>query len=842
MWQPENDRTSRRRSVGKVVASPSSARGVQPSAMGRSFGFSTSRPDVVDTLYGHTGEVTEIDASDDGRFIATGGREGLAYVWELDEGGARRVLTLPGHVGPLWKVQFSPDGRYLATISGSQEWPADVVVTWPRTWEVRLWDVSAAGSHEWTTVEARSSTVAFTADGTGVLGVDAESGVSIWDATTGAELQRLAAPEAGEEITATALSPDGHIIAIAGVAGGDEGWCAVESADTGELLHELMPPTTRVNPRDVVFSPDGDRDLPSPRVPSCASGTRPPGRWCSPSRIPAAPHLQRRVRERGVQSRREAAGHTGFLPRSANGRLRSGHRVGSRDTEQITGMYHFPASGFGHVAFSPDGRMLLTTGVARPIIYEPYTGRQLGVLDGPAANGVSAAFSPDGRRIATAEGDGTVRLWDATTAEEQLVSTATPTSGPPSHSVPTVRRLASVTGDGELRVWALDIDDLLSLARSRLTRELTDAECRAYIGEGCPPAPAIERLVPAQSEAAGPVGISVQAWAAAEPGGSWQQLEAPGPGGNPVLYDTRSDTLVAISLTGPSVFDGTSETWKQGTPAPPVPEAIATEVGNPEPSLGGAAYHPGLGSALVSRTDDGATLAYDVASDTWSVLASDGPFAFRYGEGMVYDTESEVMVSFGGAEWGRIEDGKHAGLDDTFIYDADQNAWIEQTPPVSPPGRVEHGIVYDKATDRIIVFGGSTGYGVGHVLGDTWAYDTNTDTWTEMNPTVSPPARAEVAMWYDPVADLVFLFGGAEDTNWPPLPWEMFGGEELWAYDYHANTWTLYRADPNPDYWLGGSVAFDVRTGVAVLIGGDWYNEDRQYQGSNTAVWTYRFR
>jgi hypothetical protein len=46
-------------------------------------------------------------------------------------------------------------------------------------------------------------------------------------------------------------------------------------------------------------------------------------------------------------------------------------------------------------------------------------------------------------------------------------------------------------------------------------------------------------------------------------------------------------------------------------------------------------------------------------------------------------------------------------------------------------------------------------------------------------------------MWYDRVADLVFVFGGSRDwTSWPYLPWGVFGGEELWAYDYESNTWS----------------------------------------------------
>jgi hypothetical protein len=35
-------------------------------------------------------------------------------------------------------------------------------------------------------------------------------------------------------------------------------------------------------------------------------------------------------------------------------------------------------------------------------------------------------------------------------------------------------------------VWALDVDRLLEIARGRVTRSLTDAECRQYLQGPCP--------------------------------------------------------------------------------------------------------------------------------------------------------------------------------------------------------------------------------------------------------------------------------------------------------------------------------------------------------------------
>ncbi len=48
-------------------------------------------------------------------------------------------------------------------------------------------------------------------------------------------------------------------------------------------------------------------------------------------------------------------------------------------------------------------------------------------------------------------------------------------------------RLAYTAADGTVRVLALDIDELIQLARSRLTRSWTPDECRTYLSvESCP--------------------------------------------------------------------------------------------------------------------------------------------------------------------------------------------------------------------------------------------------------------------------------------------------------------------------------------------------------------------
>jgi WD40 repeat protein len=71
------------------------------------------------TLAGHSASIWVAVFSKDGTRLATGGVDGVAKVWDIsdDPTAGKEVLDLRGYSPFIFTLDFSPDGRYLATSS-----------------------------------------------------------------------------------------------------------------------------------------------------------------------------------------------------------------------------------------------------------------------------------------------------------------------------------------------------------------------------------------------------------------------------------------------------------------------------------------------------------------------------------------------------------------------------------------------------------------------------------------------------------------------------------------------------------------------------------------------------
>jgi WD40 repeat protein len=145
------------------------------------------------------------------------------------------------------------------------------------------------------------------------------------------------------------------------------------------------------------------------------------------------------------------------------------------------------------LAFSPDGSMLATGSLRRTPgavmlrLWDARTGKLIRNLpDDPARTGHTSAvwalaFHPSGKRLASSSADGTVRMWDVATGEEQAdfnVEDESGTSGLAFHPNGTQLACASLEGVVHIR------DAQSGKALGVLAGHRSSVQCVAYSHDG----------------------------------------------------------------------------------------------------------------------------------------------------------------------------------------------------------------------------------------------------------------------------------------------------------------------------------------------------------------------
>ena len=234
---------------------------------------------IIGLLKGHGGAVLSLDFSKDGKYLASGGMDGTAILWDIKQ--RTRLLRLKGHVGDVNVVRFASNDRHLVTGGDDKTvrlWRASdgraLAILRKHKDVVRDISVSPGGTmfvsgavdgliHLWRSDNGRLiksfgdkrfevTSLTFARDGKSILSGSGSSPYHsfLWNLKSGKK--SLIYKSHDNIVLATAISPKGRLLAM---AGGNNNEIHIWSRQTGKLLKKLKGVGRAV--WAVGFSPNG---------------------------------------------------------------------------------------------------------------------------------------------------------------------------------------------------------------------------------------------------------------------------------------------------------------------------------------------------------------------------------------------------------------------------------------------------------------------------------------------------------------------------------------------------------------------------------------------------------
>jgi eukaryotic-like serine/threonine-protein kinase len=325
--------------------------------------------------------------------------KGIA-IWDRRSRRYLRAIAIPP-LHSINSIAFSPDGRTLA---------AGVVCfasASPDVWQsvagrVMRWDVNTGEPKGFISLQSHSvQRIAFTRDGKGIIGLHGHKFLTIWDATSGAQLRTLEFSD--HWLLGFALSPDGRQIAF---SGGCAGGVLVVDLGSGNEAWKFFGHTDNITA--VAYSPDGQ--------------------WFAAGNMLGVVRVWDTTagRQKRVFRQSTSIAAVGFSPDSRQLLIGNGgvggagnkYTVWNMDaTQEVKELYQHQRP-LSTVSFSPDRQLLATTGFDGNVTLWDLAEDRLSVtLGGHVGLVYGFSFSPRGQHVATAGSDGTVRLWDRRTGE-----------------------------------------------------------------------------------------------------------------------------------------------------------------------------------------------------------------------------------------------------------------------------------------------------------------------------------------------------------------------------------------------------------------------------------------
>ncbi len=305
--------------------------------------------------------------------------------------------------------------------------------------------------------------------------------------------------------------------------------------------------------------------------------------------------------------------------------------------------------------------------------------------------------------------------------------------------------------------------------------------------------------------------------------------------GQAAIYDSSTDRMTIFGGVngGSTLTDSWVLTAANGIGSPAWSE-IKTPGTSPSLSYMSAVYDPmvndmyafaGASTANKLSTNSHAftLVGANGISATGSKWILGGP-AVRYSQSVYYDSSTNDLFVFGGQHSKTNLDFNDYWQASDVIGSSNLKWTVIHPTGTNPSPRFGHTGLFDSGSDRMMVFGGATGY-PGPCVNDYHVLENantqgGTPTWVTVNPSGSLPAARELhASAYDPATNTVIIFGGFNcGTTVFNDVWILKNANDVSTLP----SWTqMSPTGTPPSERESSSAVYDSTTNTLIVFGGD---------------------
>ncbi|KAG9030691.1 hypothetical protein FRB95_003652 [Tulasnella sp. JGI-2019a] len=330
----------------------------------------------------HSGYVTCLAVTPDGRTIASGSHDRALRLWDVRT-GAPIGGPLHGHTGGVTCVSWSPNGKVL--LSGSDD----------NT--LRLWDGEIGVTIGGALVDHTGgiTCLSWASDGKRLVSASTDGTLRLWDADTGGDIVTLEGHNGG--VTCLAFSTDGQTV----VSGSEDWTLTLWDVATSKAIHQLKGHEDKIN--CLAWPPNG-------KILASGSADHTLRLWntetgSSVKKLEQSDEVNCLAFSPNGKTLGFAVGNSGLFLLDAE----TGADVGEPlkgHTDKITCL-----------RFSPDSKVLASGSRDETLrLWDTATGLAIGgALEGHSDEINCLAFAPNSKTLASGADDYTLRLWDLNT-------------------------------------------------------------------------------------------------------------------------------------------------------------------------------------------------------------------------------------------------------------------------------------------------------------------------------------------------------------------------------------------------------------------------------------------